>query len=119
MKVPKVAGSRAVGGVRVGDIFYASWGYDQTNIDFVRVDKVSPTGKTVICRMMSQKLVSSGRGTDRVAPNKPYGSSFRLKVTGEERLRGTYPFARGGTRFGYFWKWKDKPVHQTPIGMGH
>lgn len=32
-------------------MFYTSWGYDQTNYDYVIVDKVSPTGKTAICRL--------------------------------------------------------------------
>lgn len=31
----------AVAGVKVGDIFYTSWGYDQTNVDFYQVVKIS------------------------------------------------------------------------------
>lgn len=33
-------------GVKVGDIFYASWGYDQTNVDFFQVIKL--VGKTSV-----------------------------------------------------------------------
>lgn len=33
-------------GVKVGDIFYASWGYDQTNVDFFQV--VALVGKTSV-----------------------------------------------------------------------
>lgn len=28
----------------VGDVLYSSWGYDQTNIDFYQVLKVTPSG---------------------------------------------------------------------------
>ena len=107
----------SVGGVSVGDVFYASWGYDQTNIDFVRVEKVSPTGKTVMA--MSQKVARSTRGADYVAPDKPHGQSFQLKVRSSDSLVGSYPFARGSTRFGYFHKWEKKPIYQTAMGWGH
>lgn len=30
-------------GVKVGDIFYNSWGYDQTNIDFYKVTRITRT----------------------------------------------------------------------------
>ncbi len=33
--------------IKKGDIFYTSWGYDQTNYDYIVVMEVSPTGKTV------------------------------------------------------------------------
>jgi hypothetical protein len=32
---------------KVGDILYRSWGYDQTNVNFYQVVKVSPSGKTI------------------------------------------------------------------------
>lgn len=32
--------------VKVGDVFTCSWGYDQTNVDFYAVTKVSASGKT-------------------------------------------------------------------------
>ena len=32
--------------VKVGQVFYASWGYDQTNVDYYAVTRVSSTGKT-------------------------------------------------------------------------
>jgi hypothetical protein len=42
--------------VKVGDIYYSSWGYEQTNIDFYQVVKVS--GKsTVELRQISQETV--------------------------------------------------------------
>ncbi|MBE3139569.1 MAG: hypothetical protein IMZ53_03195, partial [Thermoplasmata archaeon] len=35
--------------LKPGDFFYESWGYDQTNIDFLQIIEVSPTKKTVLC----------------------------------------------------------------------
>src|SRR3990172_8853910 len=32
--------------VSVGDVFNTNWGYEQTNIEFFQVVKISPTGKT-------------------------------------------------------------------------
>ena len=34
--------------IKIGDIFYNSWGYDQTNIDFYQV--VATTAKTITLR---------------------------------------------------------------------
>jgi hypothetical protein len=107
--------------VKKGGIYYTSWGYDQTNIDFVIVEKVSPTGKTVLCRRMSQKVVKSVPGADYVVPVSPYGKIFRLRVrNGGKWLVGSYPFTRGGVeRRGYFLRWEGKPIYQTPSGLGH
>jgi hypothetical protein len=104
--------------VRKGDIFYESWGYDQTNIDFCVVEQVSPTGKTVLCRMMSQRIVKTEAFmAEHVVPDKSYGELFRLHVrsrsNGDPSLVGTYPFCQGGTRSGYFSKWEGKPLYQS------
>lgn len=61
-------------GVKVGDIFYASWGYDQTNVDFFRVKKLR--GKTqVVLQEVALKLteddaVSSMASDRRYDPSK-------------------------------------------------
>ena len=33
--------------IKVGDIFYTSWGYDQTNVDYYEVVGLTPSGKSV------------------------------------------------------------------------
>ena len=109
--------------VKVGDIFYDSWGYDQTNIDFVKVIRVSSSGKTVICRMMSKDRINEST----VRPDKEWGVEFRLHVrqrqNQEPYLRGKYPFVQSLALVhfredGYFWKYTH-PVYETPVGMGH
>jgi len=106
--------------VKKGDIYYANWGYDQTNIDFVKVVKVSPSGKTVLCRMMSEKVVKAEHTYDNIVPDKPYGKTFRLRVRDEGRvLVGSYPFCTGSKRYGRFYKWSGRPLYQTAYGFGH
>lgn len=106
----------------VGDIFYESWGYEQTNIDFCKVVEISPTGKTVKCQMMSEKIVKTEEYSpmaEEVVPNEvcPKEGTFRLHVRtyrdGEVSLVGQYPYCHGDTRMGYFTRWEGKPLYQS------
>ena len=45
--------------VKVGDIFYNSWGYDQTNIDYYEVVRVTKSGKSVYIREIAQERISN------------------------------------------------------------
>jgi hypothetical protein len=45
---------------KVGDVYATSWGYDQTNVEFYQITKVSPSGKTVSAQEIGQEI----RGTD-------------------------------------------------------
>lgn len=47
-------------GVKIGDIFYSSWGYDQTNVDFFQVVKKSKSMLTL--REISGKHVPGSGG---------------------------------------------------------
>ena len=51
--------SEAAKTIKVGDIFYSSWGYDQTNIDFYQVTKVS--AKTAEIRPIAGSEVPGAR----------------------------------------------------------
>lgn len=86
--------------LEVGMFFYESWGYDQTNIDYLEVMQISPTRKTVMCRMIGKhRDYAEGTATsDKVTPDNSYRgpSLFRLKVSsfhGEITLRGSYPLS--------------------------
>lgn len=104
-------------GIQVGDIYYASWGYEQTNIDWIVIKSVSPTGKTVTAKMTKSRTGENLGSHDRVFPTKStYGDEFRLQVrengSGENMsysLVGSYPFLDGkvqsSTRMGYFHKY--------------
>jgi hypothetical protein len=83
--------------LKPGDFFYESWGYDQTNIDFLQIIEVSPTKKTVLCRMVGKNRVSTGLTSDDVSPDNSHlgPTLFRLRVSyfcDGATLRGSYPF---------------------------
>lgn len=81
--------------IRVGDYFYTSWGYDQTNIDYLIVVGISPSGKTARCRMVSPIHVGSQGTDDILMPGTPTGPEFQMKVRaiGDRlSLRGSYPY---------------------------
>lgn len=65
---------------KVGDILYDSWGYEQTNIDFFQVTKVSD--KSVWIRRISGEMVPNTQGHDsaNVRPIKD-------KFVGEEVVK--------------------------------
>lgn len=55
--------------IAIGDIFYSSWGYDQTNIDFYKVKKL--IGKTTVeLALVDSKIVydKSNEYQDAVVP---------------------------------------------------
>lgn len=113
--------------VKVGDIFYTSWGYDQTNYDYIIVTGVSPTGKTATCRRTSHKTVGHTQQAHKQVPiAQPFGETFRMKVDyyrGVVGLRGSYPFlhtGEGSKRFGSFSKQEKDQVHyETDSMFGH
>ncbi len=65
-------------GVKVGDVFVESWGYDQTNVDFYQVTRAMP--KSVEIRAIHGKTVGDGHSTrvvadvDNFIEDKGYGA---------------------------------------------
>lgn len=119
--------------VKAGDALYTSWGYDQTNVDFCRIESISPTGKTLKCQRVFGSLISRDRGVDYVAPStksincppvRLRVSKWKGKNTGS--FAGSYPFLSNirrkedceSKRLGYFSKYT-KPVYETAPGYGH
>lgn len=83
----------------IGKILHTSWGYDMTINDFCKIIEVSPTGKTVKCRMISRKVSgdpwSPGSTGKAAAGETEYGPVFRLKVgetCGHPSFHGSYPY---------------------------
>ena len=134
--------------VEEGDIFYTSWGYDQTNVDFIAVMTVSKSGKTAKCLMMKKEPAtdptkSSFTRESRVKPafsemlRAQYprggkklwgGDQFTMKIKrepdGTVYLRGSYPYIKGdaqhGKRLDTFFKHKEgETYYETPHGLGH
>lgn len=74
--------------IKIGDIFYNSWGYDQTNIDFYQV--ISTTAKTITLRRI--KGCSDDYNSYHMT-----GSTVAVKdaFCSDELIRKT-PYLRGG-----------------------
>ncbi len=90
--------------VKADDIFYTSWGYDQTNYDFLKVLSVSKTGKSCKCQMVNATYREHRGCSDIIEPQQEgYGDIFTMKVQGYKNgenvitnLRGSYPFCNNG-----------------------
>jgi len=66
--------------VKVGQIFYDSWGYDQTNIDFYQVVKVG--GLSVSLRKISGTVTETGNmcGKTVAVPDSFVGEAFTKRI---------------------------------------
>ena len=102
-----------------GDIFYTSWGYEQTNIDFYKVKK--RIGKaTAEMVPLENKIVyeKSNQTQDAVVPYHNEGKSFkcRIKYVSWDDFKAprinlsTYQTA---------YLWDGKPKYQTNAYYGH
>lgn len=96
--------------LKVGDILYASWGYDQTNIDFYEV--VEAAGKSVVVRQIAQRDVASDGGQDRVVavPGHYVGPPMRKIVGQGNAVKVGHQHAS---------PWDGKPKYQTSAMTGH
>ena len=96
---------------KVGDIYYSSWGYDQTNIDFYKI--VAKKGsKSFMLQAIGQTVDSNGSSQDLVMPyEKAYKGRPLMK------RMGSYGFSLNS--FSTAMKWDGKPKHQTASGYGH
>ena len=95
--------------VKVGDIFYNSWGYDQTNIDWYQVVSVSPTGKTCKIREIQANVKDTGNMTGETTPipNKFKGPAKQKKI----RVSGSE--VNLPMEFGWCPKWDGRPKHSS------
>jgi len=85
-KVARAAAkSAALESVKEGDIYVASWGWEQTNIDAYQV--VAKKGATVTLREIAVASVEGSEGfmSDRVVPvkNEFIGGEFKKRITGK------------------------------------
>ncbi len=88
----------------VGDIAYSSWGYDQTNIDYYQVVKVSAA--SVWLRPVAAQRTETGwaTGTTEPLPGQFTGPAFRRKLqTGYSRWGVTI------TSYAGAWPWDGAP----------
>lgn len=103
---------------KVGDVFYSSWGYDQTNIDFYVVEATK--GKTM-CYLVpvGNKTVENQGSADYVVP--VIGTSPGYSRYGKGVWKKYNPKYKSFTMSSYetAHKWDGKPKYQTAFGYGH
>jgi len=103
----------------VGKVLHTSWGYNMTINNFAKIIDVSPSGKTVVCRMLTKEGFNGYQGPVK-SGTKVYGPKFRLKYkpegwNGKPTFHGSYPYivrneddegwlkvSEASTRMGYF-----------------
>jgi hypothetical protein len=100
--------------IQVGDIYYTSWGYDQTNVSFYQV--VAVKGKMIEARLIGKKIVGSEAGSDYVVPVKGDFRGTSFKALPREISNGREAFK---VKDESAWEWEGKPVYQTASGWGH
>tara|TARA_R100000789_G_C3008975_1_gene150804 strand:- start:365 stop:958 length:594 start_codon:yes stop_codon:yes gene_type:complete len=103
--------------LKVGDILYTSWGYDQTNIDYYQVTGIVGT-KMVKIRQICHKAESSEMTYDNVVPVKD--SFIDSNHRGEEMTKRVQ--VGNGIRmssFEYATLWDGKPQYETNSLFGH
>ena len=96
--------------LKVGDIFETSWGYDQTNYDYIAVVGISKSGKTAICQMTICETINDNEQSPQAYKQKPifepFGKTFKMRIykeAGKEtRLRGSYFYCQDSKRLDSF-----------------
>lgn len=106
----------------VGKYVYCSWGYNQTNIDFAKIVRI--TERTIFCKRVEKEVEGKTKTSKKVKPtDKTIGEEFSLRVkvgSGGIYFKGTYPMSTdGSTRSGIFMLTDGRTFDETPSGLGH
>lgn len=128
--------------VKVGDFFYSSWGYDQTNVDFYKVVGMTASGKSVRVQKWTSALAperDGGPSADYVVPGEGpatytdwsactedmdywerQGAMVEREVPVEtKRLNTKYGASFSVNSYSGAYLWDGKPKYQTASGWGH
>lgn len=104
--------------VKVGDIFYSSWGYDQTNIDYFKITKLIGKNKVEYAKVSTDVIYDNDstlhKSQDKTAPGSHIGKPIRglINMTGGRPSISIESFANA-------YPWDGKPLYQTAVGYGH
>tara|TARA_R110002096_G_scaffold364673_1_gene557798 strand:+ start:184 stop:762 length:579 start_codon:yes stop_codon:yes gene_type:complete len=108
----KAKKAEAAKDLKVGDIYYSSWGYDQTNIDFYKIVDVKGAKATLV-EIAKSYLDSEFAYEDKVvpAPDVIVGKPMNKMVD----QFGNFSIAS----YAGAYKWNGEPKSQTASGYGH
>lgn len=94
--------------VKVGDIFEQSWGYDQTNVTFVKVVSISKTGKSAkIIRIGSKQVETMSSMSGQVIADPTYEYSDQ-----KPQLKRVRKYS-DSLYLGEYHKWNGKPCYTS------
>lgn len=99
-----------------GDIFYSSWGYDQTNVEFYEVTK-KISNDTLEVRELKQKTVESGNGGYQMVtaiPGQYVSPPTKVRITQNGISLKAFGISSANGR-----PWDGKPTYSTAAGYGH
>lgn len=99
---------------QVGDILVNSWGSGMTFVDFYKVTKVSPSGKSVTLQQMDNNFIQGNMERGKVVPStRPKSGEAPLKNKRITIYDGKYAVQIG--RQGLARKWDGRPRHFTTL----
>lgn len=93
--------------LKPGDVLVASWGYDQTNVDFVEVVRVVGRQTVEIAPIAQKAVEQTGHMTEMVVavPGKFTGEARRCRVSPHGYVKlASYKYAH---------RWDGKPQYQS------
>jgi hypothetical protein len=70
--------------IEIGDIFYSSWGYDQTNIDFYKV--IKKTAKMIEIREIGQVYMESNSSMSEYVVADPENELFKYDWVSPDKI---------------------------------
>lgn len=125
--------------VEVGTFMVASWGYDQTNVDFYKVVGMTASGKSVKVQRWSSTMVEDNGPTTYVAPGegplvtRTWWASDGSRLNEAEETVAAIETKRLGsygpaesptfyirlTSYSSAGVWDGKPKYETGCGYGH
>ena len=101
----------------IGDHFYTSWGYDQTQVEFYRVVGFTPSGKSVRVRRVWARDVATADNMHRsLIPTDTLGAdpaTTHLLLKNHGKPVFIDPSGH------HAWLWDGKPKYATGHGYGH
>lgn len=105
--------------LKVDDILYASWGYDQTNIDFYQVTKLVGKKSVKLRRIYGGKVE-----TENDHPSADYVIARKDDFMEGERHKEKLKRVQEGNSiriasYAHATPWDGTPKYQTALGWGH
>lgn len=111
--------------VTPGTIYRASWGYDQTNIDFYQVVSLTPSGKYANLMTVGKRTIKDDGGPSTlVVPLVVFGEYDMHLISKADTFRRKIQDGGGRAAFAissysYAFEWDGNPCHETGAGWGH